>query len=130
MVKLLRRLEELIGWVRMQFKPRKCRALVLRKGKIVSDSFEIGDGVGVMLMPSVLEKPVKCLGRLYTAALSDSERKVEVRKDIEDGLRVISDCKLQGTLKCWSLDVPVRITSKDHVAYDHVRDSHDSSGRV
>jgi len=101
MVKLLRRLEELIGWVRMQFKPRKCRALVLRKGKIVSDSFEIGDGVGVMLMPSVLEKPVKCLGRLYTAALSDSERKVEVRKDIEDGLRVISDCKLQGTLKCW-----------------------------
>ena len=94
MVKLLQRLEELIGWLRMQFKPHKCRALVMKKGRIVEDSFEISNGVSVMVMPSVLEKPVKCLGRSYTAALSDSERKVEIRRDVEDGLRVIDDCKL------------------------------------
>lgn len=101
MVALLKRLEEMIGWVRMQFKPKKCRALVLRKGRVVEESFEVGDGEGMMRMPSVLEKPVKCLGRLYTAALSDSDRKDEIRKDVEDGLRIISDCKLQGTVKCW-----------------------------
>ena len=101
MVKLLHRLQELIKWLRMQFKPHKCRTLVLKKGRIVDDSFELGDGSSVMRMPSVVEKPVKCLGRLYTAALSDSDRKEEIKKDIEDGLRKISNCELQGTLKCW-----------------------------
>ena len=101
MRKLLQRLEELIDWVRMKFKPKKCRALVLRKGKIVPDSFEIGDGRELMLMPSVLEQEVKSLGRLYTAEMSDSDRKKEVQHIVDEGLRKIDEKALQGTLKCW-----------------------------
>ena len=37
MIKLLKRLEELIDWVRMKFKPSKCRALVMRSGKVVAN---------------------------------------------------------------------------------------------
>ncbi len=101
MVRLLGRLEELIHWVRMRFKPAKCRSLVMIKGSLVDRSFELRGLDDVMSIPTVLEKPVKCLGRLYTAALSDSGRKVDVRKMVEDGMGWIGDCKLQGTLKCW-----------------------------
>jgi len=101
MERLLLRLEELISWVRMKFKPKKCRALVMRKGKIVPDSFTIGSGDDKMVMPSLTEQPVKALGRLFTAELSDSDRKKEIKADVEKGLQAIGGCNLQGTLKCW-----------------------------
>ena len=42
---LLRRLDELIGWARMRFKPRNSRSLSLARGKPKSIRFEIAGEV-------------------------------------------------------------------------------------
>ena len=52
---LLERLDELIGWAKMKFKPKKSRSLSLRKGVVKDDHFVItGETI-----PTVEEAPVK-----------------------------------------------------------------------
>lgn len=66
---MLQGLEELINWSQMDFKPAKPRALVMRKGK-VTDKFCFS--VGGIPIPSVTEKPVKNLGRMFDSTLKDT----------------------------------------------------------
>ena len=49
----------------MKVKPSKSRSLSIVKGKVVDKKFAINEEV----MPTVLEKPVKSLGRWYDASL-------------------------------------------------------------
>ena len=57
----LARLEELIIWARMRFKPKKSRRLTIRKGRVVPQRFRIaGEDI-----PTVKEQPVKSLSRMY-----------------------------------------------------------------
>ena len=51
-------------------KPSKSRNLSIVKGKVVDEKFAINEEV----MPTVLEKPVKSLGRWYDASLSDKSQ--------------------------------------------------------
>ena len=53
----------------MSFKPTKSRSLVLKKGK-VSDRFLFA--LGETTIPSVTEKPVKSLGKIFDSSLKDS----------------------------------------------------------
>ena len=73
----------------------------MKRGKVEDASFRLGEGNDVLMMPSVLDEPVKCLGRLYTSELSDSGRKKDIREMVDQGLQAIGDRKLQGTIKCW-----------------------------
>ena len=58
-------------------KPRKSRSLSSVKGKVVNKKFAINEEV----KPTVLEKPVKSLGRWYDASLSDKSQFEELRQE-------------------------------------------------
>ncbi|KAJ3595243.1 hypothetical protein NHX12_004547, partial [Muraenolepis orangiensis] len=66
---ILKGLEELVEWARMRFKPAKSRSMVLRKGKVVDKfRFNIADTA----IPSISEKPVKSLGKVFDCSLRDT----------------------------------------------------------
>ncbi|KAJ3601179.1 hypothetical protein NHX12_032152, partial [Muraenolepis orangiensis] len=66
---ILKGLEELVEWARMCFKPAKSRSMVLRKGKVVDKfRFNIADTA----IPSISEKPVKSLGKVFDCSLRDT----------------------------------------------------------
>lgn len=66
---LLQGLERLMTWATMAFKPAKSRSLVLRKGR-VEDKYRFHlDGA---LIPSVSEKPIKSLGKIFDVTLRDT----------------------------------------------------------
>ncbi|CAC5421780.1 unnamed protein product [Mytilus coruscus] len=55
----LEELEGMISWARMKFKPSKSRSLVVRKGKVRDETFELA----VEKISTVGDKLVKCLRR-------------------------------------------------------------------
>ncbi len=61
--------------------------------------FELGGEV----VPSLVEAPVKSLGRWYTVELNDVGRVEEVRNKLLRGLKRIDGCGLPGKLKVWCL---------------------------
>ncbi|KAJ3581984.1 hypothetical protein NHX12_016018 [Muraenolepis orangiensis] len=66
---ILKGLEELVQWARMRFKPAKFRSMVLRKGKVV-DKFRFN--IANTAIPSISEKPVKSLGKVFDCSLRDT----------------------------------------------------------
>lgn len=97
--KILGRLEELIRWCRMSFKPSKSRSLVLKKGKVVEVRFMVAE----QIIPTVNEEPVKSLGRRYDASLRDTNAVQEIREMADKGLQIIDRCRLIGKFKIWCL---------------------------
>lgn len=96
---VLERLDQLITWARMAFKPKKSRCLSLRKGVPKCVTFSIGGE----RMPTVGEEPVRSLGRWYQIPLSDKGRGMQVQKQVEEGLIAIERSGLQGKFKAWCL---------------------------
>ena len=97
---VLKRLDELIAWSRMKFKPKKSRSLSLRKGKVSKEvHFHISD----QKIPTVSEVPVKSLGRWYDDSLKDTNRVKEIRDTLESGLKAIDRRPLAGKHKIWCL---------------------------
>ena len=96
---MLGRLDELIKWSRMKFKAKKSRSVSFKKGVQKEIRFFIGGEP----IPTVKEKPVKSLGRMYQKALSDRGQGKEVQKTVENGLKVIDKTLLPGKFKCWCL---------------------------
>ena len=60
---MLAKLNDNLKWARM--KPCKCRGVSISKGKLVEESFYIDGEV----IPSIVEKQVKSLGRWYNSTL-------------------------------------------------------------
>ncbi len=96
---LLARLDELIEWARMKFKPRKSRSLLLERGKVSDHHFKLGEDT----IPTLSEQPVKSLGRLYTEDLKDTKRVNELNEDLDSWLDKIEKCGLPGRFKVWCL---------------------------
>ena len=61
--------------------------------------FELGGKV----VPSLVEAPVKSVGRWYTVELNDVGRLEAVSNKFLRGLRRIDGCGLPGRLKIWCL---------------------------
>lgn len=63
---ILQGLEKLATWARMSFMPTKSRSMVLKRGNVVGKfCFSL---VGTVL-PSIIEEPLKSLGKLFSATL-------------------------------------------------------------
>lgn len=77
-------------------KPTKSQALVVRKG-MVSDSFSIG---GVQI-PSITEKPVKSLGKVFSGTLRDTAAVREVGSQLGTWLVEVDKSGLPGKFKAW-----------------------------
>ena len=95
--RLLKRLEELLTWARMKIKPPKSRSLSIRKG---TRNYNIIFTVDGERIPLLAEEPVRSLGRLYTADLSDKNMASAVKTQLQDGLHKIDQCPLP-KFKVW-----------------------------
>lgn len=68
------RLQELIVWCEMTLKPSKSHSLSMSKGKVMHTNYLIGEDLTLTLS----KKPMKSLGRWYSAPLMDRFRGSEV----------------------------------------------------
>ena len=94
---LLQRYYDLFTWARMKAKPRKSRSLSLVGGSVREIHFKIGGDK----IPTVKEKPVKSLGRLYSIPLTDRHRGTEVQKVALKEHKSIDKTCLPGNMKAW-----------------------------
>ncbi len=97
--RLLKRIDELVGWARMKIKPAKSRSLSLRKGVRSDHTIFVTGGKGI---PLLANQPVRSLGRTYSADLSDRQMGETVRKQLADSLARINQSQLPGKYKVWS----------------------------
>ena len=79
------------------YKPKKSRSLSFVGGSVR----EIHSKIGGNKIPTVREKPVKSLGRLYSIPLTDRHRGPEVQKVALKGLKSIDKTCLPGKMKAW-----------------------------
>lgn len=96
--RLLKSLEELLGWACMKIKPTKSRSLSIQKGIRIDNICFTVDGERI---PLVVEEPVRSLGRLYMADLSDKHMVSAIATQLTDGLHKINQCFLPGKFKVW-----------------------------
>ncbi|CAM4298856.1 unnamed protein product [Leuciscus chuanchicus] len=96
--RLLKRIDELVGWARMKIKPPKSRSLSIRKGVRNDNTIFVAGGENI---PLLTDQPVRSLGRTYTAELSDRQMGETVRKQLADGLAKINQSQLPGKYKVW-----------------------------
>ncbi|XP_019639899.1 PREDICTED: uncharacterized protein LOC109481744 [Branchiostoma belcheri] len=95
---MLKSLDKTATWARLKFKARKCRKLVMRKGKL-SDRLQLkiqGEDI-----PSVSEQPIKSLGKKFDASLGDRENCKDFKQQVVKGLQAIEDSDLPGKFKVW-----------------------------
>lgn len=97
--RLLYKLQENIRWARMEIKPSKSRSISIVKGQIVNERFYINYSP----ITTILEKPIKSLGRWYNSDLKDAEQVEQLRQDTISGLKQINSTALAGKLKLWCL---------------------------
>lgn len=95
---LLQGLERLFTWARMVFKPAKSRSLVLRKVK-VEDKYRFS--LAGALIPSVSEKPVKSLGKIFNSTLKDTAAVQSAGKELKRWISAVDKSGLPGKFKAW-----------------------------
>ncbi|XP_038131552.1 uncharacterized protein LOC119776958 [Cyprinodon tularosa] len=95
---LLRGLERIMAWARMIFKPAKSRSLVLRKGKVEDKYRFCVDGVPI---PTVSEKPVKSLGKIFDSTLKDKAAVEAAQLKLKALLAAVDKSGLPGKFKAW-----------------------------
>ena len=94
---LLQRYYNLFTWARMKAKPKKSRSLSLVGGSVRKIHFKIGGDK----IPTVREKPLKSLGRLYSIQLTDRHWGTEVQKVASKERKSIDKTCLPGKMKAW-----------------------------
>lgn len=95
---ILKGLEKLAEWARMRFKPAKSRSMVLRKGK-VDDKFRFH--IAGTAIPSITEKPVKSLGKMFDCSLRDTTSIHSTCTELDRWLRLVDKSGLPGKFKAW-----------------------------
>ncbi|KAK3755810.1 hypothetical protein RRG08_010413 [Elysia crispata] len=98
--RMLERLDVLMAWCRIKFKPKKSRSLPVRKSKIDETTIFT---VASQQIPTVSQEIVKSLGRWYDSFLKDIKRRLETVELATEGLLAINRCGLQGKLKVYCL---------------------------
>ncbi|KAJ3606018.1 hypothetical protein NHX12_028061 [Muraenolepis orangiensis] len=82
----------------MRFKPAKSRSMVLRKGKVVDKfRFNIADTA----IPSISEKPVKSLGKVFDCSLRDTTSIQSTCTELDGWLKSVDKSGLPGKFKAW-----------------------------
>ena len=95
---ILQGLEKLIQWARMSFKPAKSRSLVVKKGK-VTDRFRFN--IEGKQIPTISEKPVKSLGKVFDSSLKDSSSVQSTCQELDSWLRAVDRSGVPGKFKAW-----------------------------
>ena len=77
---ILTALEDTVTWARMKFKPKKSRSLIIKKGKVTKRFTLQVQGEDI---PSIIDSPVKCLGKWYDASLKDTNNISRVKNQLQ-----------------------------------------------
>ena len=80
----------------MKFKPAKSRCLVIKKGK-VTQRFNLK--IQGEQIPSIVNNPIKCLGKWYDDTLKDVNNSRRLERDTTEKLVNIDKTGCQGNLK-------------------------------
>lgn len=83
----------------MAFKPKKSKTLSIGKDGAVAISFSVADKA----IPSVLEEPVKSLGRVCDTPLTDKKAIQLIKETTENGLFPNDRSALAGRITIWCL---------------------------
>jgi len=67
------------------------------KGQLTNERFQVNNEP----IPTVLEKPIKSLGRWHSAELKDWKQVEQLRQDTISGLKKTNNTALPGKLKLW-----------------------------
>lgn len=95
---VLETLDNVASWARMLFKARKSRSLVIKKGRVTSKfSLQVQGEV----IPSIVENPIKCLGKWLNASLTDGANVTDAVKLAEEWLKKTDKSLLPGKFKTW-----------------------------
>ena len=107
---VLKRTEVAVAWARMKLKPGKSRSFVMEKGRPIDvEPFAVGrELVGGQLVdgdviPALQRKPLRTLGRVYNAGVSDVWYKAELEKKVESRLKQLNRSTAKGAMKLWAL---------------------------
>ncbi|XP_052224110.1 uncharacterized protein LOC127839765 [Dreissena polymorpha] len=95
---VLAALDEMATWARMRFKPGKSRSLVVRKGKVTIKFKLCIQGEEI---PSLEDKPIKCLGKWFDSSLKDTHYPNMLRQQVAEVLQRIEKSELPGKFKAW-----------------------------
>ncbi|XP_052251742.1 uncharacterized protein LOC127858578 [Dreissena polymorpha] len=95
---VLAALDETVTWARKEFKPGMLRSLVVRKGKVTSQFKLCIRGEEI---PSLEDKPIKCLGKWFNSSLRDTNCQDMLRQQVAEGLQRIDKSELPGKFKAW-----------------------------
>ena len=82
----------------MKFKPAKSRCLVIKKGK-VTQRFNLK--IQGEQIPSIVNNPIKCLGKWYDDTLKDVNNSRRLERDTTEKLVNIDKTGLPGKFKAW-----------------------------
>ena len=91
-------LYDTVNWARMKFKPNKFRSLVIKKGKVTKRFNLQVQGEDI---PSIMDRPIKCLGKWYDVSLKDTNNISRTKNQLQDGLKLIYKTGLPGKFKAW-----------------------------
>jgi hypothetical protein len=98
---ILKRVTEVLRWARMKQKAKKSRSLVMVKGRTMNvKPFEVED----VAIPSVQEKPIKSLGRVYNHSVSDKKAREQLQVKVKEGILKIDKSDFTGYMKLWFLN--------------------------
>ena len=84
---MLNALTDVASWARMKLKAAKSRSLVMTNSN-VTERFVLR--VQKEDIPSILNNPIKCLGKWFDASLQDTDNVRRLEKQVEDGLKKIN----------------------------------------
>ena len=95
---VLSALEEVVSWARMKFKTRKSRYMIIKKGRI-SEKFQLkvqGENI-----PSIVDEPIKCLGKWFDDTLTDKNNIENIQRQVKEWLKRTENSGLPGKYKAW-----------------------------
>ncbi|KAK7880264.1 hypothetical protein WMY93_030631 [Mugilogobius chulae] len=95
---ILQGLQKLVKWARMNFKPAKSRSMVLRKGSVDS-KFQFS--IAGTAIPTISEKPVQSLGKVFDSSLKDTESIKVTIASLDTWLKAVDRSGLPGKFKAW-----------------------------
>ena len=94
---LLSSMDEKLKWAGLSARAKKCRSLVIIKGKVKKRLLKIG---GEAITP-IQELPIKHLGKVYNKTLNERDQIDFTLKQATADLKKIDRCKIPGRYKAW-----------------------------
>ena len=101
---LLNRANDCLSWARMQLKPSKSKSLIIVNGRVQEEkSLHIISGKNTQTIPSIVNNPVKFLGRFISFDLKDTDQIKAFSLAVSKGLSLIDKSFHRGIHKVWIL---------------------------